>query len=101
CEAAKPATATAGGALAGIAIANCEPGSDVAKVANVTASAVGSAPAPGATEPAAVAAGLQSGRPGLQERAEGANEAGKHGSEQLELTLMGVSSAIALLGIGL
>jgi len=101
CEAAKPDTATAGGALAGIAIANCEPGSDVAKVANLTAGAVGSAPAPGATEPAAVAAGLQSGRPGLQERAEGANEAGKHGSEQLELTLMGVSSAIALLGIGL
>jgi NADH-quinone oxidoreductase subunit L len=102
CDPLKPDTTTAGGALAGMAIANCEPGADVAKVANVS-------------EPPA-AAGLQSGRPattaalaadtsaqpGVREPgARGEATTAEHGNEQLELTLMLVSSVIALLGIGL
>jgi NADH-quinone oxidoreductase subunit L len=98
CDPLKPDTTTAGGALAGMAIANCEPATDVAQVANVT----------GSSEPPSVAASGQTarpeltGQPGAREpgaRAETAAE--EHGSEQLELTLMGVSSLIALLGIGL
>jgi NADH-quinone oxidoreductase subunit L len=100
CDPLKPDTTTAGGALAGMAIANCEPATDVAKVANVTETPV--------------AAGLQSGRLGTTVAADSSagqsvarepgargEAAAEHGNEQLELTLMGVSSVIALLGIGL
>jgi NADH-quinone oxidoreductase subunit L len=108
CDPLKPDTTTAGGALAGMAIANCEPGADVAQVANVTAAGnSGSSSLATATEPTPVAAGLQSGRPdaALQPEpsagARGETAADEHAREQLELTLMGVSSVIALLGIGL
>jgi NADH:ubiquinone oxidoreductase subunit 5 (subunit L)/multisubunit Na+/H+ antiporter MnhA subunit len=115
CEPGSPDTKTAGGALAGMAIAPCE--ATPAEAAQATT--VAALPA-GATFDAPVAAGLQTGRPAdgtaqtvvstqaaasaqapaTQPGAEAA-AAESHGSEQLELMLMGVSSLIAFLGIGL
>jgi NADH-quinone oxidoreductase subunit L len=114
CEPGSPDTKTAGGALASMAIAPCE-AAPTAEATAVTGNAA--ALPPGATFDAPVAAGLQAGRldsgiartaalaqaPGEQPTREPAHAeaAESHGNEQLELMLMGVSSLIAFLGIGL
>jgi NADH-quinone oxidoreductase subunit L len=102
CEPGSPDTKTAGGALAGMAIAPCEATPDAALAANTQLP-------PGVTLDAPLAAGLGTGRtalaaaqaPGEQPGGERHAAAAEHGNEQLELMLMGVSSLIALLGIGL
>jgi NADH-quinone oxidoreductase subunit L len=97
CDPLKPDTTTAGGALAGMAIADCEPTADVAKVANVR----GVESAGGAA--AGLVADASAAQPGERAPAGAHTEtaADEHAKEQLEWTLMLVSSAIALLGIGL
>ena len=102
CEPGSPDTKTAGGALAGMAIAPCEATADAAPAANVAALPAGihnrrrgghrwRRPVgrnPPACRPTACGAQTE---PAVDE----------HAKEQLELMLMGVSSLIALLGIGL
>jgi NADH-quinone oxidoreductase subunit L len=81
------------GALAGIALQNCEPGQEpaLASMAATASQAPDAGPAIAQPQPAAEGAA----------EAEHAEEAG-HGDETaLELTLMAVSSLIALAGIGL
>ncbi len=84
CEPGSPDTTTAGGALAGMAIAPCEPGSDAALASN-------------ALPPGAL----------LETREQAGNDVptdvtvAEHEKQRLELTLMAISSAVALLGIGL
>jgi NADH-quinone oxidoreductase subunit L len=101
CDPLKPDTTTAGGALAGMAIADCDPAAGVARVVNV-ADTPAAAGLPSGRSARALAA-ASAGQPG--EREPGATQAesaaDEHARQQLELTLMAVSSAIALLGIGL
>jgi NADH-quinone oxidoreductase subunit L len=78
------------GALAGIAIENCEPGQDAA-LASMTQTA---------TQADAVPAVTAQPAPAEAPQAESGAEAG-HDETALELTLMSVSSLIALAGIGL
>jgi len=78
------------GALAGIAIQNCEPGQEPA-LASITQAAT---QLPDAV-PAVTA------QPAEAPRAESAGAEAEHDETALELTLMGVSSLIALAGIGL
>lgn len=101
CEPGSPDTKTAGGALAGMAIAPCE-----ATPATGDAVATNAALPPGATFDAPVAAGgialASAAQPAAESQPEAAPDAAEaHGNERLELMLMGVSTAIAFLGIGL
>jgi len=95
------------GALAGMTVGDCVPGSEVARTAQGTAqtSAGGALPSTslGAAQPhpegqTGVLAGVQPRPEGPQHTEAAADSEGK---EALELTLMGVSSVIALVGIGL
>ncbi|HXG87825.1 MAG TPA: NADH-quinone oxidoreductase subunit L [Vicinamibacterales bacterium] len=88
CEPGAPDTTTAGGALAGMAIADCEPGSDIA---------LASLQPPVESGAAGRDAGVQPAPSGAE--ASDHEAADEHAKESLELTLMAVSSAIALLGI--
>jgi NADH:ubiquinone oxidoreductase subunit 5 (subunit L)/multisubunit Na+/H+ antiporter MnhA subunit len=97
CEPGSPDTTTAGGALAGMAIAPCAaPAGDVQTATNVTGLP------PGATLDTAVPAAALAdvAQPGASV-AQAQTTEDEHAKEQLELMLMGVSSLIALLGIGL
>ena len=102
CVPGAPDTTTAGGALAGMAIADCAPGSDVALASNFlltdAGTTTGTAGAAAGQVSAAVAAGAQ---PPAAEAAHAETAVDEHAKEQLELTLMALSSLIALLGIGL
>jgi NADH-quinone oxidoreductase subunit L len=80
------------GALAGIAIQDCAPGQDVA-MASMTQTAT--------TVPDAAAAVAQPPAPTEREAIGISNEIAEHDEAALELTLMTVSSLIALAGIGL
>jgi NADH-quinone oxidoreductase subunit L len=94
CEPGSPDVKTAGGALAGMAIAPCEATPDATQAANATLPT-------GMTLDSAVVANTQEAGVQRPPGADPAEAAEAHGNEQLELMLMGVSSLIALLGIGL
>jgi NADH-quinone oxidoreductase subunit L len=89
-----PTPAADSGAFAGMTLGDCAPGADVAQAANVTGG-TGSLE----TSAANVAAALQPGQTPDAAHTEAA--ADEHEKERLELMLMGFSSLIALLGIGL
>jgi NADH-quinone oxidoreductase subunit L len=97
CEPGSPDTTTAGGALAGMAIAPCAvPAADAAPAANVAALPAG-ATIESALPAAALATASQPGAQGTP----AATAEDEHAKAQLERVLMGVSILIALLGIGL
>jgi NADH-quinone oxidoreductase subunit L len=97
CTPGAPDTTTAGGALAGMAIADCEPGTDVALAASFL---IVESSQPGNTPAAPVTSGQQPRAAGGEGRVAGQAET-EHEREALELMLMGVSTLIAFLGIGL
>jgi NADH-quinone oxidoreductase subunit L len=94
CTPGAPDTTTAGGALAGMALADCAPGSDVALASNFLLT--------DSDQPAArPAAAARQPVPGEGEGAGAEAVAAEREKERLELMLMAISSLIALLGIGL
>ena len=94
CTPGAPDTTTAGGALAGMALADCAPGNDLALASNFLLAET--------AQPAAEApVGGRQLAPGQAEGTNAAAAAGEHEKETLERMLMVVSSLIALLGIGL
>ncbi len=93
CAPGAPDTTTAGGALAGMAIGGCEPTSDVA-----LASAAGTQALP--SEMLLASAGRSGALAAVGQDLTDVTAA-EHDKERLELSLMAVSSVIALLGIGL
>ncbi len=97
CTPGAPDTTTAGGALAGMAIADCAPGSDVALASNFLIADSGQ-PAAGVAEAGGAAASASQPTETASHTDAAAAERER---ETLELTLMGVSSLIAVLGIGL
>ena len=94
CSPTPAAAAADAGAFAGMTLGDCAPGTDIARAANVTGG-TGSLE----TSAANIAAALQPGQTPDAAHSEAA--ADEHEKQRLELMLMGFSSLIALLGIGL